>query len=421
MTRQWTVAQVGAREHYAVAVALERQGSLRALYTDVWSRPSAAIREWYPAAVKAMLARRNTVLPNEKIRSFTAAALRRELARRLRGTSVGLYEGFIETGRWFAKRVRDDLAQRSLDAETDRFFGYNTTCLEVFEMLGKEGVPCIVDQIDPGRVEDALVREERERWVGWEPSAPAIPESYWQRLQEEWALADYVVVNSAWSQSALYEQGVPREKIAIVPLAYEPPADTHLPVRSHSSGKALVVLWLGTVSLRKGIPYLLEAAKRLRGENVKFVVAGPLLVSENILASAPSNVRFVGRVPRSALTQVYSDADVFVLPTISDGFAITQIEAMAHGLPVITTPNCGEVVTHGIDGFVVPARDGEQLAAAIARLVNDRSTVAAMSTRALRRSQDFSLARVGALIDGLAVPQSPRVANDQRDSARAGR
>ena len=420
MALQWTVAQIGAREHYAIAAALARHGSLRALYTDVWVRTPAVIRDWYPTSVKAILARRNPDIPNEQVRSFTASTLWRELARRVRGSSTGLYEDFIEAGRSFATAVRDDLDERPLNADTEGFFGYNTGCLEVFEMLRERGVLCVVDQIDPARVEDAIVREERERWPGWEPSAPAIPESYWQRLQDEWTLADRVVVNSAWSRSALEQQGVPRDKIAIVPLAYEPPHHAAASQRSHVTGAPLVVLWLGAVNLRKGIPYLLEAARRLEGEPVRFVVAGPVFISARIVASAPRNVQFIGRVARPALRQIYADADVFVLPTISDGFAITQLEAMAHGLPVVTTPNCGEVVTDGVDGFIVPARDSEQLGSAIGRLSSDRSLAAAMSARAVRRSEDFSLARVASLIGALGAREAPRVANHEERPAGAG-
>jgi glycosyltransferase involved in cell wall biosynthesis len=87
----------------------------------------------------------------------------------------------------------------------------------------------------------------------------------------------------------------------------------------------------------------------------------------------------------------YSQADVFVLPTISDGFAITQLEAMAHGLPVITTPNCGRVVTDGLDGFIVPARDSAALAERLQTLLEDPERVQAMGEAARLAVAGFSL------------------------------
>ena len=127
-------------------------------------------------------------------------------------------------------------------------------------------------------------------------------------------------------------------------------------------------------------------------------MAGPLEISGAAAASAPANVRFVGRVTRDGTDTCYRQADLFVLPTVSDGFAITQVEAMARGLPVITTPNCGQVVTPGVDGLLVPAGDALALAEAIARLDADRPLLREMSKQALVKSRTFRLPRQAAQI-----------------------
>jgi glycosyltransferase involved in cell wall biosynthesis len=143
--------------------------------------------------------------------------------------------------------------------------------------------------------------------------------------------------------------------------------------------------------LRKGIQYLIEAAKILKDTDIRFVVAGPVKISKEALSTAPPNMQFLGKVTRDRTDALYREADVFVLPTISDGFAITQVEAMAKAVPVITTPNCGEVVTDGVDGLIVPAFDGKGLAAAIERCNNDRALLQEMSHRAFVRSTQFFL------------------------------
>jgi glycosyltransferase involved in cell wall biosynthesis len=160
--------------------------------------------------------------------------------------------------------------------------------------------------------------------------------------------------------------------------------------RRHHDGP-LTVLWVGSVILRKGIQYLVEAAKILKDSNIRFVVAGPILISKDAVAAAPPNMRFLGKVTRDRTDDLYREADVFVLPTISDGFAITQVEAMAKALPVITTPNCGEVVTDGVDGLIVPPFDGPALAAAIDKVDKDRNLLREMSHRAFVRSTQFFL------------------------------
>jgi glycosyltransferase involved in cell wall biosynthesis len=101
----------------------------------------------------------------------------------------------------------------------------------------------------------------------------------------------------------------------------------------------------------------------------------------------PRNMQVLGRITREEMRHVYSWADVYVLPTVSDGFAITQLEAMAHGLPVVVTDRCGEVVEHGKSGFIVPARSGPALAHAVGGLCDDRGLLDRMSQEAWHRAR----------------------------------
>jgi glycosyltransferase involved in cell wall biosynthesis len=191
------------------------------------------------------------------------------------------------------------------------------------------------------------------------------------------------------------QQGVPAEKLVVIPLCYEEEKGEGKREKGKSSCHPLRVLFLGQVILRKGIQYLMEAARQLEGENMRFEVVGPIGISEQALKSAPKNMMFHGRVSRDQASDWYRRADVFVLPTISDGFALTQLEAMAHGLPVITTANCGDVVRHGLDGRIVPPRDAHALAEAIMTFANDRSSLSDFSQNAQRRVKDFSLRKLG--------------------------
>jgi glycosyltransferase involved in cell wall biosynthesis len=306
----------------------------------------------------------------------------------------------MQVGRDFARAVGRDLVRRYSDFETRVFFGYNTASLETLKRLGPTACTTIVDQIDPGRVEKEIVINEAQRWPDWIDSSPTIHDGFERRLQEEWAIADWIVVNSEWSKEALVEQDVDPEKIQVVPLAYEPPSEVDSVV---SSSLPLHVLWLGTVNLRKGIPYLMQAAYALENKPIQFHVVGPVEITDAAIEKAPSNMEFVGRVPRGETSAWYRDADVFVLPTLSDGFAITQLEAMAHGLPVIATPRCGDVVTDGEDGMLVPPRDETALAEAFTHLMEDPERLEPMSQHALETATTFTLDRVAENLMGLVT------------------
>jgi glycosyltransferase involved in cell wall biosynthesis len=308
----------------------------------------------------------------------------------------------IRIGKEFSRQ-----ANRHLLEQGDRpagFIGYNTGCLETLQLFSDWGLPTVVDQIDPARDEDEIVRLEAEKWPGWQAVPGRVPDIYFDRLAAEWKLASRVVVNSDWCRRALVRQGVPDHKLVVIPLAYEAPEDPALP-RPEPTG-LLTVLWLGLVILRKGIQYLLEAARQLNNHQVRFIVAGPIGISSSAVATAPPNVTFVGPISRDRIAEIYRQADIFVLPTLSDGFAITQLEAMAHGLPVITTSNCGDVVTDAVDGRIVSAADALSLAAAIANLDQDRGLLREMSVRALAKSRQFTLQHLATSMEAV-ISQLP--------------
>jgi len=388
--RHWIVTQIGSREHYGVPRGFERIGHLKLLYTDVWSRRPMGLLRYGNATMRAVAGRCHPEIPSTKVVSFNARAFAHALGSlRWKQSIDERYTFFLRVGGEFDRSVVRHLQRRgTLDPRADAFFGYNTGSLQSIRFCKQLGVPTVLNQIDPAKTEEDIVAREAAKWPDWEKSPGRIPQAYWDHMQAEWAAADLLVVNSDWSKQALIHQGVPPEKLQVVPLTYQPEASGDAPHPRAGKGP-LTVLWLGNVILRKGIQYLIEAAKLLDAKDFRFIVAGPIGISRDAVASAPSHVSFFGRVTRDSTSRLYRQADVFVLPTLSDGFAITQVEAMAHGLPVVTTPNCGKVVTQGVDGLIVPAGDAHSLATAITTLHADRELLAQMSRNALVRSTHF--------------------------------
>ena len=394
--QRWIVSQIGAREHYAVPRALENRNRLDQLYTDAWCRYGHSVLRRMPDPLRSYANRYHPEIPSAKVKSFDGWALYNRIRWRLSSSKdhdEQYYEHHRRIGASFAEQVRISLTQENLDTSKAVFLGYNTGCLETLDFLSDSGCFTIVDQIDPGQIHKEIVQKEAERWPSWSTQIPVFYEPYEKRLRTEWKLASVVVVNSEWSKQALIKQGVASSKIEVVPLAYEPsfsPTD----VSNRKEEAPLRVLWLGSVRLAKGIPYLIQAARALEEAPVRFEIVGPIHISEKAVASAPSNVTFVGRVSRDETESWYREADVFVLPTLSDGFAITQLEAMAHGLPVIATPNCGRVVTDGEDGYVVPPRDVGALVRSLTRFVQFPDRVLEMGRKAHEKAQTYTLDRV---------------------------
>jgi len=390
VAQHWVVSQIGARQAYAVPRAFALRGALRALFTDAWSPLGGWLPPVGPRLMRALAGRYHPDLATDRVVAFTGTVAARRLYHAVVPTSdnARFYRRHLGFGQWFDRRVLAGLRGQSFDAQVDRFFGFNTGCLETMRWFRANGVPAVVDQVDPARVEQDIIERERLRWPGWKSLAGRIPEEYFERLDAEWREADRVVVNSRWTADALVTQGVPPKKIVIIPQAYEPSGPRPAPRDAHR--RRLTVLWIGSVLLRKGIPYLVEAARQLPG--VRFVVVGAFGITDAARATAPANLEWVGPVNRDRVAGYYAAADVFVLPTLSDGFAITQLEAMSYGLPVIATPNCGEVVTDGHDGFVVAPADAAELARKLAAFDSDRVLLATCSLNALATAKRFDLA-----------------------------
>ena len=410
---RWIVAQEGTRESYAIPVAFNRLAMLRTFYADIWCSLGRSVLGNGTAGMRALATHFHPEVPSERVVSFNSAAVWDRACEHFRRNRSPAETGdaFCRYGEWFASKVRNHLARQDLDPEADCFFGYNTNCLETLEMLRDRKIFTIVDQVDPALVEEEIVSEEAAHWPGWERSPGRMPQSYWSRIKAEWQAADLVLVNSEWSRRGLIQQGVPADKIIEVPLAIN--LKPGLPAEHVMAEGPLKVLWLGSVILRKGIQYLVEAARKMQRQKVEFLLAGPLGLSRQAVRSFPPNMKLLGRITRDQSGQIYRQAHVFVLPTISDGFAVTQLEAMTHGLPVITTPNCGKVVTNGMDGFIVPARDSQALAEALAKLNDDRKLLREMSSNALLTVVKFGLPSNAKLIQELVARRRKRVPENE--------
>jgi glycosyltransferase involved in cell wall biosynthesis len=394
---KWITSQIGAREHYAIPRVLHRAGKLERLYTDLWA---GALWQGLGALSgrSALGFRFHKDLAVAKVTSFGVTTMMDSIFSG--SIKKNPYDWFSYVGKDFGERVLESLkGQKRISWKETIFFGYDTGFLEPAQWIKASGGKTIVCQMDPSRFEVELVREEGRRWPGLAKKPLDVPESYFKRREAEWAVAHLVMVNSDWSKQALIKQGVSDDKIVVVPLAYEAQKAKgemlKVKNRDFTNHHPLRVLFLGQVILRKGIQYLIEAARMLEKESVHFDVVGTIGISDEGVKSSPKNMTYHGPVNRDLTEHFYRNADLFVLPTLSDGFALTQLEAMVHGLPVIATPNCGEVVTNGTDGLIVPACDPIALGEAIQLMIQNPEKLCAMSDATKSKVEQYSLARLG--------------------------
>ena len=368
----WTSIQLGSREHYAVPRALDSAGKLDCLITDTWlsSGAAALVRAFHPS----LAGRRHERLPDSKVRSNTAGRLLTDL--RLRRQRKSSWSTILERNAWFGAWAADQSAK----AGSPIVFSYSYTAKLPFAEAKRRGALCILGQIDPGPREEEVVAEQTAAYRHLAPPDEKAPAEYWRLWREEVELADKIIVNSPWSAKLLVEAGVDAAKLVEVPLVYESGGSMEHGARSMEkrANARLQALFLGSVILRKGVGQLFDAIRMLRNEQVDFTFAGPVGVRIPDEISKLPNVRFLGPVDKATAEALYRESDVFLFPTLSDGFGLTQLEALGHGLPVIASRNCGAVVAHGVSGVVFPEVSPEIIADETMKLANNRDALHAL-------------------------------------------
>jgi glycosyltransferase involved in cell wall biosynthesis len=367
---KWLCCQLGAREHYAIPRALYRLGMLGSLVTDAWVPPSSLLAKICGRSSK-LRHRFHSELRDARVKAFNSSLVLFEMLAGARGFTG--WTKILARNRWFQRKVVSFLSRYQPSAIDYQpiLLSYSYIALEPFRYAKANGWKTLLVQIDPGPEEERIVAEEAARVPQLAVDWQAAPPEYWDLWREECKLADHIVVNSEWSRTGLTKAGVIGEKLTVIPLAYESPiTDTRItreyPPR-FTPDRPLRVLFLGLINLRKGVARLLEAARILRDEPVEFWMVGPVEIANASTITEAGRVKWFGAVTRNQAAGFYRNADLFILPTLSDGFAITQLEAQAHGLPVIASKNCGKVVEDGFNGSILD----EPSAACIARAVRD--------------------------------------------------
>lgn len=390
----WICCQLGAREHYAIPRALHQQGKLIGLITDAWVLPQSTLN-WLPKSWLTHLRDRyHPDLAQASVYAFTDALIRFELTQRLKKTSG--WTGIIARNHWFQKRVIQLLETITANLNTRPIlFAYSYAALELFRYAKTQGWYTILGQIDPGIIEEKLVEQEHSRYPHYQSTWQPAPSHYWNNWQAECVLADRIIVNSPWSSQALQQAGIPADKMNIIPLAYNPPKIASTFGRTYPLAfcreRPLRVLFLGQVILRKGIHAILEAAEHLHHEPIQFWFVGSLGIPQS--TQKHGLIRWIGAIPRRQTTQYYQLADVFLFPTLSDGFGLVQLEAQAWKLPIIASRFCGQVVKDRVNGLILPEVTGDAIAQALKFCLNNPGQLQAFAEAATDMSQ-FSLSQL---------------------------
>jgi glycosyltransferase involved in cell wall biosynthesis len=260
-------------------------------------------------------------------------------------------------GKWAARQVSRE--------RWDVVHAFSGVAEEVFSATGASARRVLTRASSHIRTQAELLRQETERTgVALAQPSPWIIE----REEREYAAADYVMVVARFCYDTFLERGVPAEKLLLLPLGVNARAFQASPevierrCQRIWSGAPLTVLTTGQVSFRKGLYDFAKISAALDGR-MRFRLIGSVREeAKDIVSKLPASVEMMPHQPQSSLPRAYAEADLFLLPTIEDGYPVVLMQAYANSVPLLTTTNCSgpDIIHEGQTGWVLPVRSPEK-------------------------------------------------------------
>ncbi|MCC5657836.1 glycosyltransferase family 4 protein [Nostoc sp. XA010] len=379
------------------AISLGEAGLLQEVITTIAHNPEGNISQYLkrlPAQISNSIAnelgRRTWIPPNGvAMRSHPWGE-----AMRLTLVKTGLSKGF-----GFGSQGPIDWVYASLDRHVAKHhlqglaavYAYEDGAATTFEAAKQQGILCLYDlPILFYRMAREIQQEEVERFPALSASLQAVREPDWKlrRKEQEVALADHIFVASSITQQSLLREGVSPDKITVIP--YGAPIDYFQP--QPKLDQTFRALFVGRVGARKGVHYLTKAWEELQLPQAELILVGVNEFPETWLSQLPHGVNYIPSVPHTTLNQYYSNANVFVFPSLVEGFGLVLLEAMACGIPVITTPHTAgpDILTDGVEGFIIPIRDVQALKEKLEWCYSHPQELAEMGRAARRKAEQLN-------------------------------
>ena len=381
--RSVMLIQNGARRNYIYGRQLEEAGLLYMMSTDAafssehQGLSERLIRKFFPKLEKGISRRKIFGVPKT----------------RLRNSILPNIAGLLTE--WMPEEYRFYIVDK-ISGWNNRIYGLGNTKVIVnyhgnggsfLNFASRKGVGIITDfVITPKYLE--ILNAEQLIWPGWDlkPIPNNMIEFYRLKMSELVRISDrYLCPSENVSRDLQDIPGFDSSRVRIVPYGKSG-------INSKSSQPKIGrVLFIGEAGLRKGIPYLAQAATILkqRSPHIKVIVAG--FVSKNIQSRCETkDLIFLGVISKDQIEIELSQADIFCLPSLAEGSATSIFEAINFGLPVVTTRASGSVIRDSVEGFIVPERNSVALADAIEKIINDRELRSVMSNAAKEASLNYS-------------------------------
>lgn len=395
------VAQLGARRHYAVPAIIYQAGMLHRFYTDFYAGPSvrsllggerSGIK---PKILQRAIERFHPDLPQHRVKNHNFITYMYYLGKVIANSNI---QKNFQLSLFVSSLLCRFVRKHDLD-QADILYSFLGEGLPLTSSAAANHLFKITD-VHIALPTLRLTIEEMKLWEDWcPPTNVKVLENLighvYKKTHKHLVASDQIICPSRYVMEGVVEAGYG-------PKAVEVPSGYYLPMNfppktSEIKGRPypFKVVFVGSLDLRKGIQYLYKAFQMLSDKHIECSLVGASSFPPGIELLLQRRFRLLGHQPRSEVSRLLREADLFVFPSISEGSALVCYEALASGLPVITTPNSGSVVRDGIDGFIVPIREAQALAEKIDLIAANPELRQEMSRNAQARAREFTVAAYG--------------------------
>jgi glycosyltransferase involved in cell wall biosynthesis len=390
------------------ALGLHRAGLLGEFWTCVNYRETPLLRHLVPPPLARQLRRR--VFPAELapvMRSFPLREIGRLLAPRAGLRRLVQHEhGPLSVDAVYRSLDRK-VSERLADGRFRAVYAYEDGARTSFRVAANRGLFRIYDlPIGYWRAAREILQEEAEREPEWAMTLTGNRDSPEKTARKDAELrdADLVIVASTFTLRTLDRARDFQAPVVMIPYGAPQIDPAELPpvAQPRARNAKLRVLFVGSLGQRKGLSYLFAATQALQGAIELTVIGSRPLAGCPVLDRALREVRWIPSCSHREVLAEMAAHDVFVFPSLFEGFGLVLLEAMAMGLPIITTPHTAgpDLITDGIEGFIVPIRSADAIASRLDLLRRNPDLRADMGERARRRAGEFTWKQYG---DSLAA------------------
>ena len=380
------ISHSGKQYSYQTALALQEVGLLKKYITSLYYKPSE-----FPYNLVSKLPKSLSQKLNDKL-------LKRKFEVKLNGNRI-VSVPYFELIELFIKKIPsinkiidpntlrnvlfDRYVSKYLINDCDIFHSFDGCALYSFKKAKEKGIITILDLPIVSYNYSYILKEEYEKHgKKWEIKGT-------DRKDGELELADYILVPSDFVVSSLIDKGIKQEKIIKIP--YGVSLEKFDQCNTKKRDNIFRIIFVGSIGVRKGVHYLLEAYKQLSLPNSELVLVGYFSGDEKWILEKYSGIyKHIGKVSYDELPQYLKSSDIFVFPSLLEGSALITYDAMACRLPSIVTENAGSIVRDGIDGFVIPIKSVEALKEKILTLYKNKELRITMGENARKYVDNYT-------------------------------